>query len=206
MGSTSQDDSSVSRLFAEMRAGDRAAGEKLWQAYLPRLLALARRTLGSRASGFIDAEDAVQSAFASFWRRTERGEFPADIDRNELWRLLAVFTRRRALRHVQREETAKRGGGHVRNASAVVDPEGRPLRLEEHQALAVMPTVDFDLHAVELLMQLDDDLRCIAILRLMGHTNREIAEILNRLERTVERKFAVIRKSWEQLYPGGEER
>src|SRR5262245_46617238 len=110
VGSTSPNESStsVSQLFARMCEGDRAACDRLLVAYFPRLIGLARKTLGSRAAGVVDPEDAVQSAVTAFWRQTQRGKFAAGIDRNELWTLLAVFTRRKALKHLEREDAAKR--------------------------------------------------------------------------------------------------
>jgi DNA-directed RNA polymerase specialized sigma24 family protein len=65
-------------------------------------------------------------------------------------------------------------------------------------ALAGTPAADFDLHCEELLGQLDDELRTFAVLRLLGHKNREIAEQLGCTERRVERKLARIRQCWEE--------
>src|SRR5947208_1321429 len=45
---------------------------------------------------------------------------------------------------------------------------------------------EFDLHSAELLDGLDPELRKIAVLRLLGHTNREVAAALGWTERKVE--------------------
>ena len=52
-----------------------------------------------------------------------------------------------------------------------------------------MPPQDFDLHSAELLDGLDPEVRTIAVVRLLGHTNREIATALGCTERKVERKL-----------------
>ena len=50
-----------------------------------------------------------------------------------------------------------------------------------------------------LLDLLDDaSLRTVALLKLEGHTNEEIAAKLDRVTTTVERKLARIRKKWQQ--------
>ena len=58
-----------------------------------------------------------------------------------------------------------------------------------------------DLLLQELLEKLsDDDLRLIAVLRLEGHSNQEIAALINRSVKTVERRNQLIRKTWENEF------
>ena len=54
-----------------------------------------------------------------------------------------------------------------------------------------------ELELRELLHKLEDQLRKIVILILHGHTNAEIAALLEVSERTVERKRVIIRRRWE---------
>lgn len=192
-------DGSVTHFFGKLRAGDRSAAGKLWEAYCPRLLGLARRTLRGREGKMADAEDAVQSAFISFWRRAELGEFGSDLDRNSLWNLLGVITVRKALKQIEHEIAQRRGGGRVRSESSLVDRNGEPLQLD--QALGRMPALDFDLHCEELLLQLDDEQRGIALLKLMSYTNKEISAICGCTERKVERKLQMIRLLWNHEFP-----
>jgi DNA-directed RNA polymerase specialized sigma24 family protein len=187
---------SVSQFFDAMRAGDSAAAHKLWERFFPRLHALARKALAGRPQRATDAEDAVQSAFASFFRRAREGAFGAGLDRGDLWSLLGVIAVRKARRQARREAAAKRGGGRVLDEAALAGPDD----LAALDALAARPAADFDLHCEELLGQLhDDELRTVALLRLLGHKNREIAELLECTERKVERKLNLIRLSWKQL-------
>lgn len=186
---------SVSQLFAKLRAGDNVATAQLWERFLPRLLGVARKTLAGRPQLVADAEDAVQSAFISFWKCASRGDFPERLDRDDLWNLLGVFTVRKARRHARREGALKRGGGKVIGEAALAQTDGTPLRLDE--IAGALPASDFDLHSEELLLQLDEELRLFAVLRLFGYRNREIAEQLGCTERKVERKLALIRLVWE---------
>ena len=64
------------------------------------------------------------------------------------------------------------------------------------------PTPQFAAHVSEqyqrLLKLLDDEQRAIAIAKLEGLTNAEIAARLNRSLRTIERKLQLIRSIWTQ--------
>ncbi len=189
---------SVTMFFHQLQAGDQAAVQPLWQRYLPRLLGLARKTLAGQPSPVLEPDDAVQSAFVSFWQRARQGEFRI-ADRNDLWNLLGVITVRKARNQARRERADKRGGGRVVSEGVLTKPDGTPLPLEE--AAAALPSADFDLHSEELLNRLDEELRTFAVLRLMGWTNREIADRLDCTERKVERKLNLIRLRWENECP-----
>jgi DNA-directed RNA polymerase specialized sigma24 family protein len=190
---------SITHAFRQLRDGDPDAAARLWGSFFPRLAALARRTLAGRPGRAADAEDAVQEAFASFFRRTREGDFGDALGRDDLWRLLAAFTVRKSLRQARREAAAKRGGGAVLGEGDLTGPDGRPLALEE--AAARVPAADLDLRSVELLDALDEEQRAIALLRLLGHSNREIAGRLGCTERKVERKLNLIRRAWAGASP-----
>ena len=189
---------SVTLFFNRLRIGDDAAAMELWTRYLPRLAALARKYLSGRPQRAADADDAVQSAFASFCRQVKRGEFEID-DRSDLWNLLGLITTRKARAQVRRELSEKRGGGRTLDEGAMEKVIGTPLPLD--QAAETRATADFDLHVSELLAQLDPELREIAVLRMMRFQNSEIAQRLDCTERKVERKLRLIRLAWESEWP-----
>jgi RNA polymerase sigma factor (sigma-70 family) len=189
---------SVTRFFARLRAGDPGAAEQLWARFYPRLVALARRALAGRPQRAADADDAAQSAFASFCLRVTAGEFDV-ADRAGLWNLLGVITARKARKQARREAARKRGGGRVLGEGDLTRPDGSPLPLDE--TAAALPADEFDLHCEELLGQLTPELREFALLRLLGFRNREIADRLGCTERKVERKLNLIRLTWESGWP-----
>jgi DNA-directed RNA polymerase specialized sigma24 family protein len=120
-----------------------------------------------------------------------------DLDRHSLWQLLATITVRKALKQIERERTQKRGAGRVHAETDWSDATGTGgFRLDE--VLGRMPTQEFDLQCEELLLQLTAELREIAVLRLMGYTNAEIAERLHCTERRIQRKLQLIRLKWEE--------
>jgi RNA polymerase sigma factor (sigma-70 family) len=185
---------SITQFFDAMRAGDAAGAQKLWERFFPRLHGLARKALLGRPQRAADAEDAAQSAFASFFHRARAGAFGDRLDRDDLWSLLGVIAVRKARKLARRESAAKRGGGHVLDEAALA-------WAEDHaglDALAASPAGVFDMHCEELLGQLSEEERTIALLRLFGHKNREIADQLGCTERKVERKLNLIRLTWEQ--------
>lgn len=117
------------------------------------------------------------------------------LDRNELWALLGVITVRKAHNQVRREAATRRGRDLVLDENALGRPGGPPA-LDSQPAPPQVAEVD--LTSEELLAQLDEDLRTIAVLRLLGYKNREIAAELGCTERKVERKLQLIRVAWEE--------
>src|SRR5438309_6706601 len=96
---------SVTQFFGRLRTGDPAAAEALWERFFPRLVALARKALAGRPQRVADADDAAQSAFASFCLRVRAGEFEVR-GRDDLWNLLGVITARKARGQLRREGAA----------------------------------------------------------------------------------------------------
>lgn len=191
-------DGSITLFFNQLKLGDEAAALGLWSHFFPRLTGLARKTLAGRPQRVADAEDAVQCVFASFFQHVRAGEFEI-ADRGDLWNLLGLITTRKARAQVRRELAEKRGGGRIVEERALTGPQGNPLPLD--QAAAAAATGDFDLHVVELLECLDPALREIAVLRMLGFLNREIADRLQCTERKVERKLRLIRLAWNVEWP-----
>lgn len=189
----------ITVFFGQLRAGDRSAAQGLWEYFFPRLLGLARKTLASSSQRVTDADDAVQSAFISFWQSVERGDLTGEIDRDNLWSFLSVITVRKALNYIEKEGAQKRGGGKVHGeSSAEAWFKGQRMAFKLDDALGQVPAHDFDLHCEELLLRLDEESRPLAVMRLMGYTHKEIADILDCTERTVRRKIKLIRLTWEQ--------
>lgn len=193
---------SVTHWIDRLKAGDQAAAQKLWEAYFQRLVGLARKKLQGARRREADEEDVALSAFDSFFRGVENDRFPRLQDRNDLWRMLVVITARKALDLVQHERRQKRGGGRVMGESAFKDWAEPGI----DQVIGQVPTPQFAAQLAEecqrLLDRLEDpELREVALWKMEGYTNEEIAERLGCVARTVERKLWVIRKLWRQNEP-----
>jgi DNA-directed RNA polymerase specialized sigma24 family protein len=190
---------SVSRLLGPLRAGDSAAVQQLWERYFRRLVGLARRRLQGAPRAAADEEDVALSAFDSFCRSAEAGRFPRLDDREDLWQLLVVMTARKAGHLVRRERRIKHGGGAVHHASALVEDEAAGLA----EVVGREPTPEFAAEVAEecrrLLDRLGDaELRTVAVAKMEGYSNAEIAAQLGVVDRTVVRKVRVIRQLWQQ--------
>src|SRR6516165_10866377 len=104
---------SVTCWITQLKAGERAAAQPLWEGYFRQLVARARRQLQGVPLRAADEEDVALSAFDSFCRAAENGRFPDLSDRDDLWQLLLLLTDRKAIDLARRERSGKRGGGKV---------------------------------------------------------------------------------------------
>ena len=190
---------SVTHWLGRLKAGDPAAAQQLWEGYFRRLVRLARARLQTIPRRAADEEDVALSAFNSFCQGAEQGRFPRLDDRDDLWQVLVLLTTRKASNLVRLERRQRRGGGKVLNASALA------TGTEEEPALANLigrePDPEFAVQVAEecrrLLARLEDPtLQAIAVWKMEGHTNEEIADKLGRAVGTIERKLQLIRKVW----------
>jgi DNA-directed RNA polymerase specialized sigma24 family protein len=101
------DDETVSQWLDQLKHGDDQAVHELWDHYQRRQMGLARKLLGDTPRGAADEEDVALSAFKSFCARAAEGKFPVLEDRDDLWRILATITVRKASRLARRERRRK---------------------------------------------------------------------------------------------------
>ncbi len=191
---------SVTIWIEQYQAGDHEAAQKLWEHFYTRLVQLARDWLRGMRTGAANEEDVVQKAFLSFHRGVEKGRFPQLADRDGLWKLLVVITLRKAIDLRHHETCATSGSGKVRSESDLKDPgdDGGPLA----QVRDTEPTPELAAQVADevehLLAQLpDSQLRAIALDKLEGYTNAEIAVRQQCAEVTVERRLRRIREKLE---------
>jgi len=197
----SEEDGSITCWIDQLRAGDQAAAQPLWERYFQRLVGLARVKL--RAGGDSDEEDAALSAFQSFCQGAARGRFPRLDDRHDPWRVFVTITARKAADQIERARSLKRGGGRLLDEAALdgPDPERRIGGLD--QLPGPDPTPEFAAMVAEQYQRLldllgDEALRSIAVWKLEGYTVKEIAQRLDRSERMVAYKLGLIRLRWEE--------
>ncbi len=190
-------DGSVSCWIGPLQAGDQAAAQELWERYFRRLVGLARKQLRGTPRAAADEEDVALSAFDSFCRGAEAGRFPNMNDRHNLWRLLVVLTLRKAS-HLRRHQGRQKRGGHAEAPAEAVAADEQLAQLPSPE-----PTPAFAAQVAEEYQRLlgclgDADLRAVAVWKMEGYTNAEIAAKLGCALRTVDRKLQLIRILWER--------
>jgi DNA-directed RNA polymerase specialized sigma24 family protein len=198
---------SVSNWLDLLQAGDAAAAQPLWERYFQRLVRLARRKLQGAGRRVADEEDVALSAFDSFCRNASDGRFPQLGDRDDLWRLLVLLTARKAS-HLRRDQGRQKRGGNVPQAEPMASPDevARPGAVPLEEIVGREPNPQFAAEVAEecrrLLAALGDaDLEAVALWKMEGYENAEIAAKLGCAPRTIERRLQLIRKHWEKEIP-----
>jgi DNA-directed RNA polymerase specialized sigma24 family protein len=166
-----------------LQDGDRCAVPQLLGHYLGKLVGLARARLRGRPELGGYEEDVALSAFKSLVLGAERHRFRDLLDRHSLWRLLATMVICKAVDLLRKGAAARCVEEDV---ARVISQEPAPdqaaeLAEEVRCRLARLP---------------DDTFRAIALRKLEGYSNAEIARMHGCVERTVERKLNIIRALW----------
>ncbi len=196
-------DDSVSQWIDGLKAGDEAATARLWQRYYRRLVGLARKKLGDSSRRVADEDDVVVSAFRSFCQRAQEDRFPDLRDRDDLWHLIVHITERKAYDQLRDQTRKKRGSGRVAGESTFLDLQASSGGAGINEVAGPEPTAEFTAEMVEAVDRLfdqlaDDGLRQIALHKLEGYTNDEIAKKIGRSPPTVKRRLRLIREKWQR--------
>lgn len=182
---------SISIWLDRLKAGEDDAATQVVERFFHRAAALARNRMRSRPGAVSDEEDVALSALDSLCRGAKAGRFPQLDDREDLWRLLACITTRKVGDVLEREGRLKRGG------------EARPQALDTAaEAAAGDPSPEIALLVEAECRRLLDSLESpelvqLALWKVEGWTNDEIAAHLQVTARTVERKLQLIREIWQ---------
>jgi DNA-directed RNA polymerase specialized sigma24 family protein len=191
-------DSSVRKWIGRLQDGDDLAAQRLWEVFFDRLVHLAQQRLQVKHRKVIDAEDVALSAFNSFCLGVEKQRYPKLNDQHDLWRLLVSITVHKVL-HVVRDGNRLKRGGQFRELTGLDQSSDAIAAI--NQVVGREPSPEFAAEVAEEYSRLNDaldseELVQLALLKLEGYTNEEIAEKWNRSVRTVERKLNLIRKIW----------
>jgi len=200
---------SVTLWIEQLKSGDSGAAQRLWESYFQRMVELARRKLQGAPRSAADEEDVALSAFNSFCLGLREGRFSQLLDSDNLWPLLMAITAHKSVDLIRAQNRIKRGGA---GNNPDKQPENTPIGLPPvplSQILSREPdpvfTAELSENFQRLLQRLDAtgdaDLRQITILKMQGHTSSEIAQQLDCVSRTVERKLQLIARLWEKDIP-----
>jgi DNA-directed RNA polymerase specialized sigma24 family protein len=193
-------DGSISRWVRDLQNGNIEAAQALWERYYRRLVGLAKKKLGEMPRRIADEDDVVNHAFHSFCQGVSQGRFPKLDDRHDLWQILVMLTARKAADQIKTHYRKKRGAALV-HEEPTWNHLGEQDLTQLDQVVGIEPSPDFAAQMVEdyrsLLNKLGDPVLCeVAICKMEGYSNSEIAERLNVHPRTIDRKLRVIRALW----------
>lgn len=188
------DDELSINLLQRWRDGDESAATEIFERYVNRLCALARTRLSNRMKRRVEAEDVVQSAYRSFFRRA--GENYALKKQGDLWRLLAAITINKVRGQVEFHTAKKRGiyleesmmadQSRIRVSPQVISEDPKP----DEAAVMVEELSD-------VLSTLDEIQRTIIELSMQNESIEQIADTIQRSERTVRRTIQQVREELE---------
>ena len=176
---------SVTRLIRAVQDGSDSAVRPLLEAYFNRLVHLARKRLQNLSGlGGYD-EDVALRSFHSVYQRLRDPARPLDLSgRDDLWRLLATRTISRAIDLIRRHRSGEVPGDQDVALLLARDPtpeEAAEMADECRRLLDSLP---------------EPELCQIALWKVEGCTNEEIAARLDCVPRTIERKVSRIRLLW----------
>ena len=200
---------SVTLLIDRMQDGSHDSLEQLWARCFATVVRLARQRLSTAAKRVSDEEDVAVEASDHLFQASSSGRLPELSDRESLWRLLITMTTNRAKNVLRHQLRQKRGGGQVRDDSFAdvtelgITPAGPNVF---DNLMSQQPTPDaivaINEQMSDWLARLpDDEHQQVALRRMEGFSNGEIAEELGLPLRTVERRVSRIRQEWNSGSP-----
>lgn len=140
-------------------------------------------------------EEQVEPGVDRFFRAAQENRFARLHDRNDLWQILMLLTERKAADQYRRANAQKRA------ANATGSPQSM-AKLDDLAAQEPDPAfvAAFNENLARALRRLGDSARDVALLRMEGYENQEIADRLQVSLTTVERKLRVVREVWEKEF------
>jgi len=172
---------------------------RLCDRYCDQLVAHAGKRISQDHRTIVDEEDVVQSVLDKFCRGAKEGRFENVKNRKELWRLLVKITVNKII-DLHRRHGPKDGKPQEfaeSNLQGECSTQGFSLdnvtlsQFEPHLMAELREQFDFLLDKLR-----NEEFHQIAVLKLHGASNGEIAKVVKRSRRSVERKLQIIREKW----------
>ena len=187
-------DKDTREVFRRVQFGDEDAAREVFERYLERLIGLARNRLSEKLARKVDADDIVQSAFRSFFVRARDGQFA--IERaGDLWSLLATITRCKLLKKAEHFQQQKRSLAREEQLQPTTPFAERPDTPSEpgiEEAVALSDELETLMHGLDPLE------RQMLEMRLQGQPIPDVANAVDRAERTVRRFLGRFRTDLEE--------
>ncbi|HUP81396.1 MAG TPA: ECF-type sigma factor, partial [Pirellula sp.] len=177
--------------------GDEEAARLLWDRFFAQLITLTRSRLQTSSRAMSDEEDIVLSAMKSFCMGMRNGRFPELSNRESLWRLLLTITLRKI---ADKQNYDRRGKRDVEkqqlNSSSDADEYAAVNSFVSRE-----PNPEIAAECAEQISRLlesleNEDLKKVAIMKMEGYTNIDVANNIRCSLTSIERKLRTIRSIW----------
>ncbi len=185
--------------ISRLRKGDEEAASLLWDRFFAQLMTLTRVRLQASSRAMSDEEDIVLSAMKSFCIGMRNGRFPELTNSESLWRLLLTITLRKIADKQNYDKRSKRDIAKLQsNNSGGNEQDGEvnaliSLELDPEIAAECAEQIGRLMESLE-----HEDLKKVAIMKMEGYTNAEIAHDVTCSLTSIERKLRTIRSIWSQ--------
>ncbi|MDB4370779.1 ECF-type sigma factor [Mariniblastus sp.] len=194
-------DDPVTIWIEQVRQSDDEAIKRVWQHFADGLQEYARGKIHPKTRRVYDEQDAVQSMFLSLCQGLKADRYPDLQNRDNLWRLMLVMTGRKISKRHRFDRQLKRDNRRlltdsyfVQNSQDRNSPNQYPPAAEPTPEL-LAEFADTSSALIEALGT--DNLKDVALLRIEGLDDCEIASRLQCSRSTVQRRLVMIRKIWE---------
>jgi len=180
------DDDQWQRLIQGLRSGDQAVMNDFFREFGASLERIAEKQLPAGLKRRVGAEDVVQSACRTFFRRAQGGEFQLE-DSENLWRLMCAITLTKVREQMRFHLRKKRSLQNELPLTPVGETESvaafEPVADEQSPAEALEFAEQFQ----QIMTGLDREEQQVIDLKLQDLSNDDVAEQLGCSERTVRR-------------------
>ncbi len=191
---------SISKVISQNGEMTEESAQLLWERFFGRLCRFAEQKVYPRHRRLIDPEDIAGSAMLALMEGIKQGRFHSLKNRDQLWQMLIIIAARKTINKSRFLDSEKRGGKRTYGESALGD--GGLDKLAKYIDKTEDPAkfVEIEMTCRELLLALPTDkYRSIALMRLAGHSNREIGKSLQCSTRTINRHLEAIREVWNDM-------
>lgn len=190
--------STVSEWIEQLRIGRESAATKLWDHFLEKLTLHVKNRLRTARKAISDEEDVVLDTVEACFRALREQRYPRIKNREDLWKLLAVIAERKAIDQIRKSKKGVDGIRGKVSFRVMSDTSSVADGMQEWPCSEPTPefAAIFAENLYEYLDRLNDHLKQVALLKMEGYKNSEIAEKIGRSIPSVERYLKLIRATW----------
>jgi RNA polymerase sigma factor (sigma-70 family) len=187
---------SLSACLPKLLAGDDKTFDLAFQQFFERICLVVKQQFQNNKFRHADEEDIALSVFNALHQAIQNKKYEQLEDTRQLFNLLKTIAKNKAIGLLRAEESLKRGAGRLRGDSVFAKPDelvGNGWDMVQGAEPAPDYIAALNDSWQNALGQLTADLQRIALLKIQGYENLEIAQELGISLSTVERRVAILK-------------